>query len=169
MIFFAVNCEFQFIILNCATLQDNFFGPFEGVQNLLSTTWLETLLTGAIPSKPYCWDVLLDFTVKFLLQFYPTFSESCPFSMILELIGSEILAWVLSNETTERFLDISRFCSCRLNSPNDLWWHLLDWLFTARRRIPFIIEFLTICLRSESILCLCFSVMRNPALVLKFI
>ena len=95
--------------------------------------------------------------------------EISPFSIIFELIGSEILACVLSKDTTERFLETSRFCPCRLNSPNALWWHLADWLFTARRKIPFIIEFLTICLRSESVFCLCFSIMRKPALLLKFI
>ena len=92
-----------------------------------------------------------------------------PFSIIFELIGSEILACVLSNETTERFLETSRFWPCRPSSPNAFWWHLVDWLFSARRKIPFIIEFLTICLRSESVVCLCFSIMRKPALLLKFI
>ena len=99
----------------------------------------------------------------------PRLYEIRPFSIIFELIGSEILACVLSNETTERFLETSRFCPCRPSSPNAFWWHLVDWLFSARRKIPFIIEFLTICLRSESVFCLCFSIMRKPALLLKFI
>ena len=174
MIFFAVNCEFQFVIFNSTTLQNNFFGPFKWIQNFLSTTRLETLFTSAIPSKPYCWDILLDFKTK--TKIYNdtiTINSLCeinPFSMILELIGSEILACVLSNETTERFLDTNLFCPYRVSSPNCLWWHLLDWLFNARRKIPFIVEFLTICLRSESFFfCLCFSIMRKPALLLKFI
>ena len=179
MIFFSINGEFQFIIFNSTTLQDKFFRPFEWIQNLLSTTSLKTLLACAIPSQPYRWDILFDFKIHRFLGLKSLYSdglrtvsdryEISPFSIIFELIGSEILACVLSKETTERFLETSRFCPCRPNSPNALWWHLVDWLFTARRKIPFIIEFLTICLRSESVFCLCFSIMRKPALLLKFI
>ena len=178
MILFSINSEFQFVIFNSTTLQDKFFGPFKWIQNLLPTTSLKTLLACAIPSEPYRWNILFDFINKAWGPWICTVSgpsqivsryEISPFSIIFELIGSEILACVLSNETTERFLETSRFCPCRTNSPNALWWHLVDWLFTARRKIPFIIEFLTICLRSESVFCLCFSIMRKPALLLKFI
>ena len=175
MVIFSVNCEFQFIIFNSTTLQDNIFRPFEWVQNLLTTASLETLFACAIPSQPYRWDILLDFQKKVwnrthrTVPVVPRLYEIKPFSIIFELIGSEILAYVLSNETTERFLETSRFWPCRPSSPNAFWWHLVDWLFSARRKIPFIIEFLTICLRSESVFCLCFSIMRKPALLLKFI
>ena len=174
MVVFSVNCEFQFIIFNSTTLQDNIFRPFEWVQNLLTTASLKTLFACAIPSQPYRWDILYDFKKGLKSKTshrprLPRLYEISPFSIIFELIGSEILACVLLNETTERFLETSRFCPCRPISPNAFWWHLVDWLFSARRKIPFIIEFLTICLRSESVFCLCFSIMRKPALLLKFI